>query len=207
MAQQSKVSAGPWEDGVSDTVQLTDAANTAQRPTRFTLLLPDVGRRQDDDNLIKQLMAQECTRTYMMTWKANETAAIALQNPTTITSKHLVRQSCRSARSCFREPRHVGSPRRRFLASRPVETGAYMPTARRESTERPIQFRQATRKGSSIPDSNGALQGCRVCTALEMVQTVSAPSTSLMLNSISSLSPCFPLFNHCNAEVLACKDN
>lgn len=126
VAQQSKVSAGPWEDGVSDTVQLTDAANTAQRPTRFTLLLPDVGRRQDDDNLIKQLTSQECTRTYMMTWKANETAAIALQNPTTTTSKHLVRQSCRSARSCFREPRHVGSPRRRFLASRPVETGAYM---------------------------------------------------------------------------------
>ncbi|PTB61229.1 hypothetical protein M431DRAFT_206602 [Trichoderma harzianum CBS 226.95] len=39
VAQQSKVNAGPWEDGVSDTVQLTDAANTAQRPTRFTLLL------------------------------------------------------------------------------------------------------------------------------------------------------------------------
>ncbi|QYS93965.1 hypothetical protein H0G86_001327 [Trichoderma simmonsii] len=82
VAQQSKVNAGPYEDGVSDTVQLTDAANTAQRPTRFTIHTPvaDVGQRQDDDNLIKQLMAQECMRTHM-TWKTNETSGNSFAKP------------------------------------------------------------------------------------------------------------------------------
>lgn len=54
VAQQSKVNAGPYEDGVSNTVQLTDAANTAQRPTRFTLLL----RMSDDHKTTRRQLSQ-----------------------------------------------------------------------------------------------------------------------------------------------------